>query len=68
MKGIQRYQNYCESRGMVPFGDNKAQPVPTKPYRIKSEGSFVDEFGNIPRRGTQQMHSWAGGVARTLKP
>ena len=34
--------------GMVLFGDNKAEPVPNKTDLIKKEGSFVDEFGNIP--------------------
>ena len=33
---------------MVLFGENKAQPFPTKTDRIKREGSFVEEFGNIP--------------------
>ena len=34
--------------GMVLFGENKAQPFPTKTDLIKREGSFVDEVGNIP--------------------
>ena len=44
---IQVYQTVT-IRGMVLFGDNKAQPVPTKTDLIKRERSFVDEFGNIP--------------------
>ena len=44
---IQVYQAITV-RGMVLFGENKAQPVPTKTDLIKREGSFVDEVGNIP--------------------
>ena len=35
-------------RGMILFGDRGVEPVPTKTDLIKREGSFVDEFGNIP--------------------
>ena len=44
---IQVYQTITV-RGMVLFGENKAQSVPTKTDLIKREGSFVDEVGNIP--------------------
>ena len=33
---------------MVPFGDRRVEPVPTKTDLTKREGSFLDEFGNIP--------------------
>ena len=39
---------YHTVRGMVLFGDRGVEPVPTKTDLIKREGSFVDEFGNIP--------------------
>ena len=44
---IQVYQTITV-RGMVLFGENKAQPFPTKTDLIKRERSFVDEVGNIP--------------------
>ena len=44
---IQVYQTVTV-HGMVLFGDNKAQPVPTKTDLTKGEGSFVNEYGNIP--------------------
>ena len=44
---IQVYQSITV-RGMVLFGDNKAEPVPNKTDLIKKEGSFVDEFGTMP--------------------
>ena len=34
--------------GLVLFGDNKPQDVPTKPGLTKLEGCFVDEHGSIP--------------------
>ena len=44
---IQVYQSITV-RGMVLFGDNKAEPVPNKTDLIKKDGSFVDEFGTMP--------------------
>ena len=47
LEDIQDYQSVTV-RGMVLFGDRRSEPVPTKTNLIKREGSFVDEFGNIP--------------------
>ena len=47
LEDIQVYQSVTV-RGMVLFGERRAEPVPTKTNLIKREGSFVDEFGNIP--------------------
>jgi len=34
--------------GMVLFGDRRAKLVPIKTDLIRRDGSFVDDFGNIP--------------------
>ena len=47
LEDIQVYQSVTV-RGMVLFGERRAEPVPTKTNLSKREGSFVDEFGNIP--------------------
>ena len=47
LEDIQVYQSVTV-RGMILFGDRRAEPVPTKTNLIKRKGSFVDEFGNIP--------------------
>ena len=47
LEDIQVYQTVTV-RGMVLFGDRRAEHVPTKTDLIKREGTFVDEFGNIP--------------------
>ena len=41
LEDIQVYQSVTV-RGMVLFGDRRAEPVPTKTDLIKREGSFVD--------------------------
>ena len=47
LEDIRVYQSVTV-RCMVLFGDRGVEPVPTKTDLIKREGSFVDEFGNIP--------------------
>lgn len=47
LEDIQVFQSVTVC-GMVLFGDRRAESIPTKTDLIKREGSFVDEFGNIP--------------------
>ena len=50
MNEVEKIQVYevVSVHGMLLFGENKPEVVPTKPYLQKLEGYIVDESGSTP--------------------